>query len=105
MVVSYKLETDPDLLISKAKIALERYQHDLVIGNLLTTRKWEVVFVTPDGSDEWIRIPKTDSKRAAENGSSDPSRPNDPELEIESLIVPAVMKLHGERIQNYKRKK
>ena len=43
MIVSFKLETDPSILVRKAKYSLDRYQHHLVIGNLLSTRKWEVV--------------------------------------------------------------
>ncbi|KAI9883600.1 MAG: erg24, C-14 sterol reductase [Watsoniomyces obsoletus] len=59
MIVSFKLETDPALLVSKAQQALERYAHHLVIGNLLSTRKWEVVFVAPglEKKEKWIRVP------------------------------------------------
>jgi len=39
MIVSFKLKTDPSVLVEKAKYALNKYQHDLVIGNLLTTRE------------------------------------------------------------------
>ncbi|GAA6027645.1 hypothetical protein JCM8097_007962 [Rhodosporidiobolus ruineniae] len=46
-VVSFKLETDPTILIPKARAALQRYGHQIVVGNLLDSRKWEVVFVTP----------------------------------------------------------
>lgn len=35
MIVSFKLETDPEILVLKAKYSLDRYQHHLVIGNLL----------------------------------------------------------------------
>jgi phosphopantothenate---cysteine ligase (ATP) len=59
MIVSFKLETDPNLLVYKAKTSLQRYSHHLVIGNLLSTRKWEVVFVTPDEEERWIRVPKS----------------------------------------------
>lgn len=99
MVVSYKLETDPNLLIYKAKTALERYQHDLVIGNLLTTRKWEVVFVAPGRPEEWVRLPRADGQQAPLDPTA---HPVDPEAEIESLIVPAVIKVHSEYIQSVK---
>lgn len=75
MIVSFKLETDHTILIKKASEALERYHHQLVIGNLLQTRKREVVFVTPDGSQRWIRVA-------------------DESTEIESLIIPAVIEEH-----------
>ncbi|EDR07987.1 uncharacterized protein LACBIDRAFT_185029 [Laccaria bicolor S238N-H82] len=45
-VISFKLETDPALLIPKSCAALERYGHQVVIGNDLHRRKHEVVFVS-----------------------------------------------------------
>ncbi|EIN08327.1 phosphopantothenate-cysteine ligase [Punctularia strigosozonata HHB-11173 SS5] len=45
-VVSFKLETDQALLIPKARGALERYGHQVVIGNDLHRRKYEVVFIS-----------------------------------------------------------
>lgn len=90
MVVSYKLETDPELLIAKAKMALERYHHDLVIGNLLETRKREVVFVTSGKEEEWIRLPESVDQN------------DEPAIEIESLIVPALIRLHDGYIQKLK---
>ncbi|THH06008.1 hypothetical protein EW145_g4386 [Phellinidium pouzarii] len=44
-IVSFKLETDSSLLVPKARAALERYGHQVVIGNELHRRKFEVVFV------------------------------------------------------------
>nr|CAG8433756.1 2072_t:CDS:2 [Entrophospora candida]CAG8477096.1 7986_t:CDS:2 [Entrophospora candida] len=40
-IVSFKLETDPSLLVEKARKALTRYGHQIVIANLLMTRKTE----------------------------------------------------------------
>jgi len=60
-IVSFKLETDPDLLLPKARQALERYGHQVVIGNDLHRRKFEVVFVSkkspPLSSGEKIQQP------------------------------------------------
>lgn len=118
MIISFKLETDPSLLLSKAQAALRRYSHHLVIGNLLSTRKWEVVFIAPDRDEHWIRVPlhrrvKSMSgamerpSRAALNETSDASNglhdemtptttttDTEIEIEIESLIVPEVAALH-----------
>ena len=58
MIVSFKLETDPSILVTKAQHALQKYSHHLVIGNLLNTRKWEVVFVSADEGKKWIRVPR-----------------------------------------------
>lgn len=84
MIISFKLETDNNILIQKAESALERYHHQLVIGNLLQTRKKEVVFVTPGHHQEnWIRL--TDQEI------------ND-NVEIESKMIPAVIKVHDDWI-------
>ncbi|EGO03721.1 hypothetical protein SERLA73DRAFT_165324 [Serpula lacrymans var. lacrymans S7.3] len=46
-IVSFKLETDLSLLIPKARQALQRYGHQVVIGNDLHHRKHRVVLVYP----------------------------------------------------------
>jgi len=57
MIVSFKLETDENLLIAKAKQALTNYNHQLVIGNLLNTRNKEVVVLSEnDEAEHWIRV-------------------------------------------------
>ncbi|KUI62136.1 Phosphopantothenate--cysteine ligase CAB2 [Cytospora mali] len=104
MIVSFKLETDPAILVHKAKYALERYSHNLVIGNLLSTRKWEVVFVAPNRPDKWIRVPGVASKAGhkrtiSETEKEKPLDPDllpegEPEVEIESLIIPALEEVH-----------
>jgi phosphopantothenate-cysteine ligase len=118
MIVSFKLETDPEILVHKAQYSLDRYQHHLVIGNLLSTRKWEVVFVAPGQQDKWIRVPRSRRKKtisgvenligvAASGGEVgekplDPSElpEGEPEMEIESLIIPAVEEMHTSHIRN-----
>ncbi|PLB41625.1 phosphopantothenate--cysteine ligase CAB2 [Aspergillus candidus] len=129
MVVSFKLETDPSLLVRKARTAIQRYSHHLVIGNLLSTRKWEVVFVTPDAPHErWIRVPKSkrskslsgvedqvglaearqrlrddpsgekgESERQAEQARQEEASAEG--VEIESLIIPELVKLHTGMIE------
>lgn len=126
MVVSFKLETDPTLLVYKARTALQRYSHHLVIGNLLSTRKWEVVFITPDEPHErWIRVPKArrsksisgsedqvglaeikkgnqDAQASASSQSHEPEASRDG-IEIESLIIPELVKLHDKMIEKEKK--
>lgn len=69
-VLNDQLETDQALLIPKARQALERYGHQVVIGNDLHHRKHRVVLVSrksaltggksgPDGveyEEKWIEI-------------------------------------------------
>jgi phosphopantothenate-cysteine ligase len=45
-----QLETDESLIIPKARAALERYGHQVVIGNDLHNRKYRVVFVSKRSS-------------------------------------------------------
>ncbi|KAL0256218.1 Phosphopantothenate--cysteine ligase cab2 [Diplodia seriata] len=130
IIVSFKLETDPSMLLRKATYALKRYHHHLVIGNLLSTRKWEVVFVSADEGEKWIRVPrnrrgrstsgiealvgkaalqtKSDEDAIEENDqklvdqkSMDPPVLSDAEpiVEIESLIVPEIARMHDKLIQ------
>ncbi|KAK4058371.1 Phosphopantothenate--cysteine ligase cab2 [Microbotryomycetes sp. JL221] len=61
------LETDANLLIPKARAALERYGHQVVIGNLLHDRKYKVVFVNNKQGEQWLTIPQ-DEKEAKEKG-------------------------------------
>lgn len=77
-----QLETDDNLLIPKARGALERYGHQLVIGNKLTTRKHEVVLVEAREtgfSEDWLRL----SHEQLEDGS-----------EMEELIVDTLVEKH-----------
>ena len=46
-VVSFKLETDETIISRKAKEALEKYKHQVVIANILQTRRKTVVLITP----------------------------------------------------------
>ncbi|PVF95083.1 DFP-domain-containing protein [Serendipita vermifera] len=92
-IVSFKLETDSTILIPKARAALERYGHQVVIGNELHSRKYKVVFVEKEGpraktvvstpssttggyKEEWIHV--------GEEGS----------IEIEKLIVEKLVERH-----------
>jgi phosphopantothenate-cysteine ligase len=118
MIVSFKLETDPSILVEKAQHALKKYAHHLVIGNLLNTRKWEVVFVSASEGIQWVKVPRgrrTRSQSGIESlvgragGELDEDSPEahhfvgEPPVEIESLIIPAIKELHDhviERIVN-----
>lgn len=96
----------------KAKYALERYSHNLVIGNLLSTRKWEVVFVSPTRPDKWIRVPSVQTaaghkRTISETEKEKPLDPStlpegDPEVEIESIIIPALKEVHTAHITEAK---
>ncbi|XP_060523718.1 phosphopantothenate--cysteine ligase [Cylas formicarius] len=85
-VVSFKLETDESILITKAREALNKYKHKLVIGNMLQTRRTKVVFVTPDSSYEVVL-----SREQMLNG-----------MEIEDVIVRNVAANHDEYRKKFK---
>lgn len=92
-VSNNQLETDHTLLVPKACQALERYGHQVVIGNDLHHRKHRVVFVSlkpassggepgPDGveyEEKWIEID---------------SSPSAPHKEIEEDIVAELVARH-----------
>ena len=103
MIISFKLETDPSILSEKAWTALKKYSHHLVIGNLLNTRKWEVLFVSAAGGEKWLRVPAGRRTKSVTGRTPDPNddiRVGEPAIEIESWIVHEIDLLHSELIEN-----
>ncbi|XP_010154623.1 PREDICTED: phosphopantothenate--cysteine ligase [Eurypyga helias] len=47
-VISFKLETDPLILIDKSRQALAKYRHQVVVANVLESRRTSVIIVTKD---------------------------------------------------------
>lgn len=82
--VSFKLETDSNLLVSKSKKALETYGHQTVVANLLNTRKF-VVWCISKTDEKEIRL--TDEEVNAN-------------VEIEKYIVDELIDLHSQWIIN-----
>ncbi|RHZ44836.1 hypothetical protein Glove_709g73 [Diversispora epigaea] len=81
-IVSFKLETDSSLLVDKSRHALNRYGHQIVIGNLLETRKREVIFITKDSGFQ-VKLTEEEIKN---------------EIDIEAKIIPELVKRHDEWI-------
>ncbi|KAK5114641.1 hypothetical protein LTR62_002214 [Meristemomyces frigidus] len=104
MIISFKLETDPAMLAVKSRYALEKYSHHLVIGNKLNTRKWEVLFVTADGGERWIRVPagrRTKGITGASGDAVEDAEQREPAVEIESIIVPEIAAMHTALINKW----
>lgn len=81
-VVSFKLETDENILLAKARRALEMYKHKLVIGNELHSRKQRVVFVTKQDHEVISLTPQ----QIADG------------VEIEQIIVQKLLQRHRDHI-------
>lgn len=84
-VVTFKLETDSTLLKTKAYYAIDCYGHDLVIGNILETRKFTVTLYRKDdpGSFQVITLDQSQMDRGQE---------------IEEYIVQSVKESHDKFI-------
>ncbi|GFS02306.1 phosphopantothenate--cysteine ligase [Elysia marginata] len=80
--VSFKLETDPKIMISKARGALENYKHQMVIANLLHTRRKEVVMISADLEE---KVVLTDEDLAAGK-------------EIEGPLIARLVQIHAETL-------
>ncbi|PWN29002.1 phosphopantothenate--cysteine ligase-like protein [Jaminaea rosea] len=100
-VVSFKLETDMDLLLPKASAALRRYGHQIVIANDLNTRKEKVCFVTNGGVSQ-----AADGTAGGGEGDGiegkwlELDRKRDgPDAEIEEKIVDELAVLHERWIE------
>ncbi|EJW78984.1 DNA/pantothenate metabolism flavoprotein [Wuchereria bancrofti] len=86
-VVSFKLETDETILVSKARQALRNYGHQLVIGNTLDTRKERVIFVNNGNKEETISL--SEEQKAAG-------------VEIEQSIVDKLVEMHDKLLLSTK---
>ncbi|CDS06804.1 hypothetical protein LRAMOSA09329 [Lichtheimia ramosa] len=78
LIVSFKLETDMSLLVPKARQALQRYGHQVVIGNMLKTRKQTVTMIMNATEKELSLTPEQLNEG----------------VEIESMIIPALVHIH-----------
>ncbi|XP_043465472.1 phosphopantothenate--cysteine ligase [Leptopilina heterotoma] len=85
-VISFKLETDENLLISKARDALNNYQHKFVVANMLQTRKERVVIVSKDDNYE-ITMTKSEISQG---------------MEIEKKIIADLVEKHDKFILDAK---
>ncbi|MCJ1376118.1 hypothetical protein MMC20_007358 [Loxospora ochrophaea] len=113
MIVSFKLETNSSILVPKARKALETYSHHLVVGNLLSSRKTEVVLIGPNVKEMWIRLPDhrrfdgpheqfistNETKNMTHKSSSQFEGGSESfSSEIESLLVPLIADIHRDFI-------
>ena len=98
-IVSFKLETDMDLLLPKARTALERYGHHAVVGNELHSRKWQVVLVSRRPPGEQDQTVTGTPGRPGQTYNERWIRLGVPELEsgkeIEEEIVAELVKRHS----------
>ncbi|KAH0683597.1 hypothetical protein KY290_022220 [Solanum tuberosum] len=81
--ISFKLETDTDILLAKATMALKKYKMHMVIANELSTRKEEVIVVT---EQEKVTV-RRDCTRAG--------------AEVESPLVELVVDRHSTYIKKF----
>ena len=80
-VVTFKLETNEDILLEKAFRALEIYGHHVVVANELHTRK-EKVFLVSKKSSKPIELRKTDVDH----------------IEIEQKLINCLCKMHEQEL-------
>lgn len=78
LIVSFKLETDDKLLVPKARQALTRYGHQVVVANMLHTRKQTVTVITQT-SQQVISLTQEDLAN---------------HVEIEDRIIPQLKRIH-----------
>ncbi|XP_054995158.1 phosphopantothenate--cysteine ligase isoform X2 [Sorex araneus] len=61
-VISFKLETDPSIVIDRARNALDVYRHQVVVANILESRRSFVVIVTKDSETKLILSEEEEEK-------------------------------------------
>ncbi|KAI6168418.1 DNA/pantothenate metabolism flavoprotein [Pisolithus thermaeus] len=95
--VSFKLETNQALIIPNARKALQRYGHQVVIGNDLLHRKYRVVLVSPREFSLLDAHANPDGDMSTEYEESwieIDSSPSAPHKEIEEDIVRELVRRH-----------
>uniref|UniRef100_A0A0N5BX64 Phosphopantothenate--cysteine ligase n=1 Tax=Strongyloides papillosus TaxID=174720 RepID=A0A0N5BX64_STREA len=83
-LVTFKLETDEKLLYSKSKKSFEYYNHQVVIGNILSRRSKEVILYTPKENGELSEMVISLNKEEIEKN-----------VDIEEKIVESLCKIHN----------
>lgn len=83
-VVSFKLETDEGLLVPKARLALDKYKHRMVVANLLQNRRHRVILVSPESTQEIVL-----TREEVHAG-----------VDIESAIVAEIVRLHLDHLSS-----
>ncbi|XP_030723171.1 phosphopantothenate--cysteine ligase isoform X3 [Globicephala melas] len=53
-IISFKLETDPSIVIDRARNALEIYRHQVVVANILDSRRSFVVIITKESETKLL---------------------------------------------------
>jgi phosphopantothenate-cysteine ligase len=101
--VSFKLETDKDILFEKAKIAINKYDMHMVIGNVLETRYDKVwilqnrsMYVSSDDGNQNESDNKVTVSEVSKNDA--PSTSDDA---LEDAMVSHVVEKHFEYIANH----
>ncbi|XP_063072661.1 phosphopantothenate--cysteine ligase [Engraulis encrasicolus] len=64
-VISFKLETDGEILLARARKALDTYRHQAVVANVLDSRRGYVVIVTKTDTQE-LRVTDEEDRAGAE---------------------------------------
>lgn len=84
-VVTFKLETEEEILLEKANLALKTYGHQVVVANELHSRKRKVVVVTKNN-----QIPIILTKME-----------EDDSIEIEEKLINYLHEMHEAHLQNF----
>lgn len=83
-IISFKLETNPSIIIDRARNALEMYQHQVVVANILESQRSFVIIITKDSETKLLL-----SEEEIEKG-----------MEIEEKIVDDLQSRHTAFIQD-----
>ncbi|GMM51690.1 phosphopantothenate--cysteine ligase [Starmerella bacillaris] len=115
VVITFKLETDASILTKKAHDALAKYGHQMVVGNLLQTRKYEVILWYSHrnvlGIEDEMEFYNENVVKGASIGASKQSdvidefkiSKTDRIKNIESLLVSTILKEYETQSQRFLR--
>eukprot|EP00300_Choanocystis_sp_HF-7_P001228 c10991_g1_i2.p1 GENE.c10991_g1_i2~~c10991_g1_i2.p1 ORF type:complete len:136 (-),score=38.91 c10991_g1_i2:23-430(-) len=96
MLVSFKLETNSNILLAKAAGAIHKYQVDLVVANRLADYSQTAVFVWRNGGSEIVvpHVAGDEEEEVAVEGVSQERVDRQGTAEIEIDLIRRVVELH-----------
>ncbi|VDO16782.1 unnamed protein product [Rodentolepis nana] len=97
VVVIAILETDPEVVLERAKSAMQRYGTHVVIANLLDTRKHEAWII-----HNLSKVSGEDFQHIALTSPQSISQFSNPPTEIEEVLIQRVSDLHSYFLEHRK---
>lgn len=97
LCITFKLETDKNILLEKSKLAIEKYGVDMVIGNVLSSR-YEKIMVCQNSTPFRMGSSGNDDIKVE---TFEISKKSDESEDLEEKLISMIVERHFEYISNH----